>query len=323
MTRAGTIPAPAPAPAIRLIPRIEVKGPNLVKGIQFDGWRVLGLPERFAGLYSAGGADEIILQDVVASLFRRPPRLDVIRRVAAVTTVPLTVAGGIRSVEDVRAVLRAGADKVAINTAAIADPGLLRDAARTFGAQCIVASIEAMRTGRGRYECFVDHGRQQTGIDVLDWARRAIDLGAGEILLTSVEREGTGEGFDLELTAAVSRVAPVPVIASGGAGRPEHVVQAVRDGAADAVAAASLFHFRYAQPVEGPTLHWLSPDLRMGTPVDSGNVDFLNHGYGGLRAILVEPCAIATVKQAMAAAGIPVRPDATDATEATIAWSTP
>jgi cyclase len=293
--------------SVRVIPRLDIKGPNLIKGIQFDGHRVLGTAEQFADYYYRAGADELIYQDTVASLYRRNSLIEIVRQTASRVFVPLTVAGGIRSVEDVRALLRAGADKVAINTAATERPELLREIARAFGSQCVVSSIEAFRRPNGRYEVWVDYGREPTGLDVLDWAKRVVDLGVGEILLTSINRDGMGMGYDLELTRQVAEAVPVPLIASGGAGAVEHFVQAVSTGRADAVTAASVFHYNYAVPVSKPFMSYETARLRMGEHIDSGNIDFINHGYGGQRAIPVDPASIDDVKGAMAAAGIPVR----------------
>jgi cyclase len=292
---------------VRVIPRLDIKGPNLIKGIQFDGHRVLGTAEQFADYYYRAGADELIYQDTVASLYRRSSLLDIVSRTAARIFIPLTVAGGIRSVADVRSMLRAGADKVAINTAAVENPDLLRQAAGAFGSQCVVGSIEAFRRPHGRYEVWVDYGREPTGLDAYDWAKRVVDLGVGEILLTSINRDGMGTGFDLELVAQISDAVPVPVIACGGAGRASHFVAAVTDGHADAVAAASVFHYQHAVPVDRPFMSYEDARLRMGAHIDSGNIDFLNHGYGGQRAIPVTPASIAEVKQAMVEADIPVR----------------
>jgi cyclase len=287
---------------------MDIKGPNLIKGIQFDGHRVLGTAEQFADYYYRAGADELIYQDAVASLYRRNSLLDIIRRTASRIFVPLTVAGGIRSVDDVRALLRAGADKVAINTAATENPSLLRDVALAFGSQCVVASIEAFRKPDGRYEVWVDYGRQPTGLNVFDWAQRVVDLGVGEILLTSINRDGMGKGYDLDLIARVSSAVPVPVIASGGAGEVGHFPEAVIQGGADAVAAASVFHYQYAAPVDKPYMSYGDARLRMGEQIDSGNIDFLNHGYGGQRAIPVHAASIEDVKRALASAGVSVRP---------------
>ena len=217
---------------IRLIPRLDIKGPNLIKGIHLEGLRVIGDPQAFARRYYEQGADELLYVDVVASLYGRNSLHDIVKRAASDVFVPLTVTGGLRSIEDVRDVLRSGADKVGINTAATKRPELIREVARKFGSQCMVLSIEAKRVGDGEHwEAYADNGRERTGLDVVDWARRGVELGAGEILLTSVDREGTREGFDSALIAAVATAVSVPVIASGGMGRPEDVGDAVNRGA--------------------------------------------------------------------------------------------
>lgn len=228
---------------IRLISRLDIKGPNLIKGIHLEGLRVMGDPQEFARRYYEQGADELLFVDVVASLYGRNSLHDIIERAARDVFVPLTVTGGIRSVDDVRNILRAGADKIGINTAATKRPELIREVARQFGSQCMVLSIEAKRIAPGKWEVYTDNGREKTGLDVVAWAQQGVELGAGEILLTSVDREGTREGFDTELIAAVARVVPVPVIASGGMGRVEHVASAVLEGAADAVAMADILHY--------------------------------------------------------------------------------
>jgi cyclase len=228
---------------IRLIARLDIKGPNVIKGIHMEGLRVMGDPQAFALRYYEQGADELLYVDVVASLYGRNSLQDTIKRAAQDIFVPLTVAGGIRSVEDVRAILRAGADKIAINTEATKRPELIRDVARQFGSQCMVLSIEAKSIAPGRWEVYTDNGREKTGLDVVDWAQRGVELGAGEILLTSVDREGTREGFDVDLVAAVSRAVPVPVIASGGMGQTEHLLDVVQRGKADAVAMADILHY--------------------------------------------------------------------------------
>ncbi|GAB4175178.1 MAG: hypothetical protein OHK0024_12130 [Thalassobaculales bacterium] len=292
---------------VRLIARLDAKGPNLVKGICLEGFRVLGLPEDFAAIYDAEGIDEVVYVDAVASLYRRRPRLDVIRRVAGRLSVPLTVIGGIGTVEDIRAVLASGADKVGINTAGIERPELFAEAAALFGSQCVVCSIEAFRHPDGRYECWTRTGRELTGIDPMDFATQAIRNGAGEILLTSIDREGTGRGFDIELTRRLSGL-PVPVIACGGAGQPEHFFAAVHDGRADAVAAASVFHYKYARAVDRHYMSFDEPRLRAGRDIDAGNVQFLNWGYGGLRDLMVSPHSVAAVKEFLIARGIGVRP---------------
>lgn len=228
---------------VRVIPRLDIKGPNLVKGIHFEGLRIVGRPEEFARRYSAEGADELIYVDIVASLYQRNSLLDIVERTAADIFVPLTVGGGIRTTEDVAMLLRAGADKVAINTAATARPEFLTEAARMFGSQCVVLSIEAKRQPAGGWEAYTDNGRERSGRDVIAWAVEGVARGAGEILVTSVDREGTGRGYDLELVEAIATRVPVPVIACGGAGSPEHVVEVVTNGKADAVAMAKILHY--------------------------------------------------------------------------------
>jgi imidazole glycerol-phosphate synthase subunit HisF len=292
---------------IRIIPRLDVKGPNLVKGICFDGYRVLGRPEDFARQYANDMADEIILYDVMASLVQRSFNSEIISRVADELFIPLTVAGGIRSISDIREILLAGADKVAINTAAVKNPELLRDAALIFGSQCIVSSIEAFRHGPDDYEVWVDYGRQPTGKDVFQWAEEVVSLGAGEILLTSIDRDGTGDGFDIALTERLASSVPVPVIAGGGAGQIEDFTELVDGGEVFAVSAASVFHYYLARPTDSRWMSYDKPELRMGSDIDSGNIEFINDGYGGLRDTPVQPMSIASLKQGLKSSNFSVR----------------
>ena len=227
---------------IRLMARLDVKAPNLIKGVHLEGLRKLGDPQTFAERYYAEGIDEIIYIDSVASLYQRNTIVDLVSHTAENVFIPITAGGGVRSVDDARSLLRAGADKVAVNTAAVRRPALIGDLARAFGSQCVVLSIEAKHQS-GHWEAYCDSGREPTGLDVVDWARRGHGLGAGEILLTSVDREGTRRGFDVALTAAVSDAVGVPVIASGGMGSVEHLVDVVRDGRANAVAMAHVLHY--------------------------------------------------------------------------------
>lgn len=226
----------------RLIARLDVKGPNLIKGIHLEGLRVIGDPQAYATRYYKQGADELIYIDIVASLYGRNSLGDIVSRTAREVFVPLTVGGGLRSVDDVRMMLRAGADKVAINTAAIRRPELVTEIAQCFGSQCMVLGIEAKRNGTGKWECFTDNGREYTGFDVIEWSKRAYELGAGEILLTSVDQEGTRKGFDTALIEAVTNAVPIPVIASGGMGSSDHMIDAFGHGA-DAVAMADILHY--------------------------------------------------------------------------------
>ncbi len=227
---------------VRLIPRLDIKGPRLIKGIHLEGLRPIGDPQEFARRYYEQGADELLYVDVVASLYGRNSLHDMVRRSVEDVFIPLTVAGGLRSVEDVRAVLRSGADKVGINTAATKRPELINEVAQKFGSQCMVLSIEAKSTGPGRWEAYTDNGREPTGLDVVEWAQQGVERGAGEILLTSVDREGTREGFDLALVAAVSAKVSVPLIASGGMGKAADLTAVVESGA-DAVAMADILHY--------------------------------------------------------------------------------
>lgn len=229
---------------IRLIARLDIKAPNLIKGVQFEGLRKLGDPNAFAKRYYDAGIDEIIYMDIVASLYQRNSLLDIVSRTCRDIFVPLTVGGGIRSLDDAKSVLRAGADKVAVNTAAIANPQIISDVARRFGSQCMVVSIEAKRRAGGGWEALTDNGREHTGRDAIVWAREAQDRGCGEILLTSVDREGTRKGLDVELIREVAGSVAVPVIASGGLGTTQHLIEAVRDGKADAVAVADALHYQ-------------------------------------------------------------------------------
>lgn len=229
---------------IRLIARLDIKGPNLIKGVHLEGLRVVGDPQEFALRYYREGVDELLYMDIVASLYGRNNLGDIVQRAVRDVFVPITVGGGIRSVEDVRHILRCGADKVAINTAAVARPDLISEVSERFGAQCMVLSIEAKQVGPDRWEAYTDNGRERTGLDVVEWARQGVELGAGEILLTSVDREGTRKGFDTDLLHAVASVVPVPMIASGGMGTVQHMVEAVRLGGCDAVAMADVLHYR-------------------------------------------------------------------------------
>ena len=232
---------------IRIIPRLDIKGQNLVKGIHLEGLRIMGKPEAFARHYYENGADELLYVDIVASLYGRNSILPIVEKVAREVFIPLTVAGGIRTIDDMKTMLRAGADKVAINTAAIKNPELIKQASKMFGSSTIVVSIEAIKRPDGRYLAYTDNGREYTGKEVVAWAQEAEELGAGEILLTSVDREGTGLGYDIELTRKVSESVSIPVIACGGAGSKQHVKEVISEGKADAVSFASILHYDYLE----------------------------------------------------------------------------
>ena len=229
--------------AKRIIPCLDVKEGRVVKGVNFVNLIDAGDPVENALVYDQQGADELVFLDITASYEKRGIMIDVVRRTAEQVFMPLTVGGGIRTVEDIRNLLNAGADKVSINTAAVKNPDLITQGAKLFGSQCIVVAIDAKRVG-DRWEVFIHGGRTPTGLDAVEWAKEVVERGAGEILLTSMDRDGTKEGYDVELTRRVSEAVSVPVIASGGAGKPEHFYEGLTKGKADAVLAASVFHFK-------------------------------------------------------------------------------
>lgn len=256
-----------PRHSIRVIPRLDIKGANLVKGIHLEGLRVLGKPEHYARQYFEQGADELMYQDVVASLYGRNSLLDIVSRTAREISVPLTVGGGIRTLDDIRALLRAGADKVAINTAAVARPDFIREAAHAFGSSTIVVAIEAIREPNGTFLAYTDNGREHTGREAFEWAEQVATLGAGEIIATSVDREGTGSGYDIELIRGIASRVSVPVVAHGGAGKAGDVVAAVEAGA-DAVCLASILHYKTAESLVNAHI----------IQEDEGNLEFLIQG---------------------------------------------
>lgn len=229
--------------AKRIIPCLDVDRGRVVKGVNFLNLRDAGDPVELAALYDREGADELVFLDITASAEGREIMLEVARRTAEEVFIPFTVGGGLKTLEDIRRMLAVGADKVSLNTAAVLNPELIREAASRFGSQCIVVAIDARRVGEGRWEVYIHGGRTPTGIDAVAWAREVERLGAGEILLTSMDRDGTKDGFDLELTRAVVEAVRIPVIASGGVGTPEHIAEGLTVGGADAALAASIFHF--------------------------------------------------------------------------------
>lgn len=279
---------------IRIIPRLDIKGPNLVKGIHFEGLRVLGKPENFARHYFEQGADELIYMDAVASLYGRNSLEAIVERTSREIFIPLCVGGGLRSVDDIRAVLRAGADKVSLNTAAVARPELIREASRAFGSSTIVISIEAIRRADGTYEAYTDYGRQASGRNATEWAIQAVELGAGELVVTSIDREGTAGGYDLALTKTIAELVPVPVIASGGAGSTAHVCEVVRDGSADAVSLASLLHYNRIRHAADAGDDFAA----------EGNVEFLKRGGTSSR---LEDVTLRDLKRALHQSGIACR----------------
>jgi len=258
-----------------------------VKGIHLEGLRVLGRPEDFARYYYQHGADELIYQDAVASLYGRNSLLEIIERTAKEIFIPLTVGGGLRSVDDIRSVLRAGADKVAINTAAVQRPELIREAALAFGSSTIVIAIEAIKKTDGTYEVNVDYGRESTGVDAFEWALRAVELGAGELLVTSIDQDGTGKGYDLALTKRISQAVSVPVIALGGAGNLDHISQVVVEGWADAASLASMLHYDFIHQYQ----------FREGDYNLEGNIEFLQGNRGQRSRRNINPANISQIKE--------------------------
>lgn len=232
--------------SVRLIARLDIKGPNLIKGIHLEGLRVIGSPNEHAMRYYRQGADELLYMDCVASLYGRNSLGNIVMDAVQNVFVPITVGGGVRSVDDAAKLLRCGADKIALNTAAVRTPALISDIARRFGSQCVVLSVEAKQTGADRWEAYTDNGREKTGLDVIKWVKYAVKLGAGEILITSVDREGTRRGFDIKLVGAITTEVDVPVIASGGMGKPDDLIDVVKLGYADAVAMADILHYNRA-----------------------------------------------------------------------------
>lgn len=268
---------------IRIIPRLDIKGPNLVKGIHLEGLRALGQPSDFAKFYYEQGADEILFMDVVASLYERNSLHEIISETAKSVFIPITVGGGIRSIQDIKNILRCGADKVAINTAAIKNPQFIYDASREFGSSTIVVAIEAIKDANGKYFAFIDNGREFTGIEISEWAQKVESLGCGEIIITSVDRDGTGKGFDSELCQLVMDTVSIPVIAHGGAGRKEDVIEILKNKIVDSVSVASLFHYE--------SIKFMNTDSENAI---EGNFDFIKSGK---QIKNIEPILLSDLKQ--------------------------
>lgn len=280
---------------IRIIPRLDIKGPNLVKGIHLEGLRVLGSPQQFAKYYYEHGADELFYQDVVASLYDRNSLGDIISATAKSNFIPLTVGGGIRTVEDIKNLLRLGADKVCINTGAIKNPNLINEASKKFGSSTIVVAIEAIKQPTGGYMAYVDNGREHTGIEVISWAKRCEELGAGEIVITSVDREGTGKGYDIELIKSITSAVGVPVIAHGGAGKLEDFTDPIKEACADALCIGSVLHYGYIQ----------SDEYQIIADTQEGNRKFVtgqNRSFGR-----IIPATIDKIKKQLSANTLNVR----------------
>ncbi len=244
---------------------MDTKGPNLVKGIHMEGLRVLGTSERFADYYYKNGADELFYQDVVASLYQRNSLLKLVEKTASAISIPLTVGGGIKSLDDISKLLDSGADKVSLNTSVIKDPKLIDRAAKKFGSSTIIIAIEHLKNEEGQHLAFTDNGREHTGIDIFKWSKEIEDRGAGEILLTSIDNDGTGEGFEIDTISKICESLSIPVIAHGGAGKSQDVVNVINKAGADAVAIASLIHYNS-----------LSKLKKKNTNFEEGNTEFIN-----------------------------------------------
>ncbi|HNB08428.1 MAG TPA: imidazole glycerol phosphate synthase cyclase subunit [bacterium] len=277
----------------RIIARLDIKGPNLVKGIHLEGLRVLGDPSKFAHSYFHEGADELIYQDVVASLYDRNSLHSFIAKAAEQILIPLTVGGGIRTIEDIRTILRFGADKVSLNTGVLKRPELIREAANSFGSSTIVIAIEAIRQKDGKYYCYIDNGREFSGREVADWVCEVEALGAGEILLTSVDRDGTGLGFDIELVKMVSGLVNIPVIAHGGCGKIEDISEVFKVGNADAVAVASVLHYGM-----------IGKEVRALHDITEGNFEFLKSNKSFSK---ITPLSMLEIKKQLIDLGYDIR----------------
>ncbi len=278
---------------LRIIPKIDVKGPNVVKGIHFEGLRVLGEPHNFAKQYFEAGADEIYYQDVVASLYGQNTLEEIIKKTAKNIFIPLTVGGGIRSLDDIRHILRCGADKVSINTQAVKDPKFITEASNEFGSSTIVVALEVNRSKDGKYIIYTDNGREMTNLNAIDWCKEVEKLGAGEIVVTSIEREGTGKGFDIELCEEIKKNINIPLIIHGGAGSVEHVIAASKNKYKfDGISIASLLHYTLVKKNE----------LKFTN--DLGNKEFLNKNKNFLK---FENCEIQMLKKSLDLNNIDVR----------------
>jgi cyclase len=262
---------------LRIVSRLDVKGPNLVKGVNLEGLRIIGKPQKFANAYYEDGIDELIYIDTVASLYGRNSLLDLVRLTAKNFFVPLTVGGGVRTIDDIKEILRAGADKVSINSAAIKNPNFIKEAVKKFGTSTIVIGIEAQKNLNGIYKCHIENGRQSTDLDPLEWALKAEELGAGEIFVTAIHKEGTGSGFDKFLLKKLTDKLRIPVIASGGAGSLSSIKEVVDYAKVDAVCIASMFHYSLVEK---------DKHNNKNEVYEEGNTDFLNSNLKGYKGEL-------------------------------------
>ena len=285
----------------RIISKLEVKGSNLIKGCQFDGLRSLGLASNFAKKYFQDGIDEIIYQDIVASLYDTEPKYDEIKKISENTFVPITVAGGIKRLDQIKKIFDAGADKIAINTSAILNPKLLEESSKEFGSQSVVSSIEIysesdFENNLKSRKIWIKNGKEETKINLIDWINQVQDYGVGEILITSIEKDGMGKGLDVHLANEIGEITKVPVIISGGAGSVKDVINFFKKTNINAVCISSLFHYHYYKFFDtSPFKNYKK--LRAGENIDIGNYDFINHGYGQQKYNFVKPISIFDLKK--------------------------
>ncbi len=277
---------------IRIIPRLDIKGPNVVKGIHLEGLRVLGSPSDFAKFYYDQGADEILFMDVVASLYERNSLHDIIKKSSEDIFIPLTVGGGIRTLDDIKYILRSGADKVCLNTAAIKNPEIIKSASEKFGSSTIVIAIEVIKQEGGDFLAFTDNGREYTGINAIEWAQKVEELGAGEIIITSVDHEGTGIGFDKNLINQISNKVSIPLIVHGGAGKKNDILEVLQNSEIDAICAASIFHYELIKHNSSYYNH------------GEGNFDFLKSGRIAKK---IESISIVDLKEFLLENGVILR----------------
>jgi imidazole glycerol-phosphate synthase subunit HisF len=267
---------------LRLIPRLDIKGPNLVKGINLEGLRVLGNPEVFAKIYTEQGADELFYMDVVASLYERNSIHNLISNVAKNNFIPITVGGGLRQIDDISKALDHGADKVSLNTAVLRRPDLISEAANKFGSSTIVVSVEVIKQLDGKYHCFIDNGREQTGREVFSWLKEVVDRGAGEIVITMVDREGTGSGYDIPLIKEVCEIVKVPVVAHGGVGKIEHILEVVEQTQVSGIVLASVLHYQLVRDLE--------------TLREASQINFMKNGFQIKR---IQPFSLVDIAKAL------------------------
>lgn len=295
----------------RIISKLEVKGPNLIKGCQFDGLRSLGLAKYFSKKYFDEGIDELIYQDIVASLYGFEPKYEEIKKISDQIFIPFTVSGGIKNLEQIKKIFGSGADKVAINSSATKNPKLIEESAKEFGSQSIVSSIDIysydnMAKNLKEREVWINNGKDKTNLNLFEWISKVYELGAGEVLITLIDSDGMGKGLDLDLVNKISEISKVPVIVSGGIGTANDVSKLFSNTNVDAVSISSLFHYHYLKNFDLNPFKKIK-NLRMGKNIDIGNYEFINYGYGDEKYLFVEPTSIPNLKKKLRSDKIEVR----------------